>query len=113
MAESKSRPEAREWLKKNDNESPLATNRFDDSEEALSFVNKLYELGAVRVEVDNILEEDWRIQEEGGPYADTLIVILPKDAEKKKTLIKLQTKEFPAWETQSNSGEEQAVFWWD
>lgn len=71
--------EAQHWLTNNRNLHCFASNRFGHKEKALDFVKQLYRTGAVRVEVTQIYDEAWRIAEEGGPYADTLLVHLPSD----------------------------------
>lgn len=71
------RDEAQYWLTNNQNLHCFAGNRFAHKEEALDFVKQLYRAGAVRVEVTHIYDEAWRIEEEEGPYADTLLVHLP------------------------------------
>lgn len=73
-----SRLEACRWLKKNRNEHAFAGNRFDNNEAALNFIQNLYQNGALEVIVDNIFRESWRIRECGGPYADSLIVLMPR-----------------------------------
>jgi hypothetical protein len=69
--------EARSWLAENKNPSALASNRFGTTQKAAAFVDALYDAGAPRVKVSGILSEPSRIQREGGPYADTLVVTLP------------------------------------
>lgn len=112
-----SRPahEAREWLKANSNPAALAGNRFDSSEEALAFVESLYAAGATQVLVSGILDEDWRIQREGGPYADTLIVILPTDPKQRAALFRMAAKEaeHEDFEPEVDRGQSQLVLWWD
>ncbi len=47
-------PEALNWLSSNKNPSALASNRFNSTEDALRFVQKLYTLGAVKItEIEN------------------------------------------------------------
>lgn len=67
-------PEARRWLIRNRNPSPLASNHFRDRAAARRFVDELYALGAVKVIISesNIQDED-----DEGPYADALVVLLP------------------------------------
>lgn len=77
-------PEARAWLLSNPNRSALAANRFMTTQAALDFVDELYALGAVSVKIDNILDDEKRVQTEGGPYADTLIVELPSGRGRKQ-----------------------------
>ncbi len=67
-------PEAREWLKANPSPHAFASNRFQTTADALRFVERLYELGATEVIVDNIMflqRDNWL------PYADTFIVFPP------------------------------------
>ncbi|MBA9027443.1 hypothetical protein [Peribacillus huizhouensis] len=71
--------EALEWLKSNNNSSALASDRFGETVNAIKFVEKLYELGVLKVNVIGIQDEPERIEDEGGPYATSLIVDLPKD----------------------------------
>lgn len=85
--------EALEWLKSNNNPSALATNRFGETVNAIKFVEKLYELGALEVNVIGILDERERVEDEGGPYASSLIVELPQDNEKRNKIIEFYKKE--------------------
>ncbi len=71
-------PEAREWIRNNGMEGPLASIRFEGKEDALAFVNALYEAGAVKVLVYAINDDKIEMAQ-GGPYADALIVHLPAD----------------------------------
>lgn len=113
-ADNAGEPEARIWLKENKSNSALATNRFGDTETAREFVEELYEMGAVEVKVDNIMDEKWRIEEEGGPYADTLIVKLPKNSKQRAEIFKLQEKEVDSTELiEKDKGQEEIIFWWD
>lgn len=74
--------EAINFIKNNKNKYCFASNHFDDKNDALKFVNKLYSAGAEEVRVDGILNEQWRIKEEKGAYADTLIIKMPREKEK-------------------------------
>jgi hypothetical protein len=86
-------PEARVWLKTNQNTSAFAGNRFDTTGQALAFVEELYRAGAAHVAIDNILEEN--VEREGGPYADTLVVVLPDDPNLQGDLIELCEEQGP------------------
>ena len=44
-------PEAREWLISNNNKHALAGNRFASTQHAISFVENLYSIGAVKVTI--------------------------------------------------------------
>ena len=85
--------EALEWLRHNKNPSALASDRFGETANAIKFVEKLYELGALKVNVIGILDEPERIEEEGGPYATALIADLPQDSENRDKLIEFYKKE--------------------
>jgi hypothetical protein len=112
-----SRLEARRWIKNNKNDHAFAGNRFQDNAEALRFVEELYENGAVEVVVDNIFKERWRIKENGGPYADTLIVLLPRDEAQREKLIGIFQEDNdlePKFKEEViNKLEDVVLFWWD
>ncbi len=107
--------EAREWLKANPNRFAFAGNRFESSEEALAFVESLYSAGAMQVLVSGILDEEWRIKQEGGPYADTLIVSLPSDPRQRAALFRIaaQEAEHEDFDPEVDRGQSQLVLWWD
>ena len=65
--------EALAWLKANKNRNAaLEGNAFGTTRDAIAMVRALYRAGAAQVQVDGLYDEPWRIQAEGGPYADTL-----------------------------------------
>jgi len=64
------------------NETALATNRFGKTANAIKAVRRLDAAGATRVEVDVMHDELWRIEEEGGPFADGIDVTFPKEKSK-------------------------------
>lgn len=86
-------PEAREWLANNSNPSPLAGNRFGSREEAQQFVESLYAAGAVTIFVTMIHGEPWRIEQEGGPYAESLLVKLPDATEARARILAIAEEE--------------------
>jgi hypothetical protein len=108
--------EAREWLRNNPSRSnaPFAGNRFRKPE-AIAFVNTLYDLGATSVHVTNVMSEAWRIKQEGGPYADTLIVTLPADVKKRTLLFGIAATEAQRehLDIEVDSGQDELTFWWD
>ena len=78
--------EAAAWLRANWSDSAFATNRFGATENALAFVNQLHEAGATHVHIDNEMllpNHDWT------PYADTLLVGMPEDPQKRRALFEL------------------------
>lgn len=107
--------EAREWISSNPNTSPFAGNRFAGKQQALTFVDSLYHLGATSVFVSGILEEPWRIQKEGGPYADILIVQLPQDQQKRAALFEIANKEAEedGFVPEQDTGQAELLLWWD
>lgn len=110
-----SRFEARAWLTNNKSESAFAGNRFGTTQQAVAFVNDLYSYGATHVFVTSILEEEWRIKETGGPYADALIVVLPSNAEQRRNLFAVANKEAEAegFAAEPDIGQSELFFWWD
>ncbi len=85
--------EAMQWLENNKNLSALASNRFGYTLTAKKFVENLYNLGAEKVYVVNITEDSETIKDEGGPYADALVVILPDSYEQKKKIVEISLDE--------------------
>lgn len=61
--------EARAWLTVHREGFAFAVNRFGRTENALAFVEALYAEGATEILID-----DPRVDSEGGPHADTLLV---------------------------------------
>ena len=112
---NENRYEARSWLRENAHISALAGNRFSSKKEAIDFVESLYSAGATTVYVTNIFDEDWRLKEEGGPYADTIIVELPSDLVKRASLIKIMNEEIEneGFEPVSDTGQKEITLWWD
>lgn len=72
------RAEALAWIRDNPNKSSFASNTLS-KRAAIDFVQRLYALGARSVVVSGIRGEAWRIDDEGGPSADTLFVKLPNN----------------------------------
>jgi hypothetical protein len=114
-----SSPEAKSWLQGNQNKYALAGNRFAGTEDAINFVNKLYSLGAVKVVIsnDSIYNEKDRIENEGGPYADAVVVTLPSSETQKAELFEIFKKEAisqgmeftPDTDVKNNK----VFIWWD
>lgn len=108
-------PEAREWLRANGQEAPLAGNRFDAAE-ALAFVDELYAAGAERVVVasESIVDDEHELSL-GGPYADTLKVHLPPDPSRRAALFAIAAREAreEGFDPEPDTGQEMLVFWWD
>lgn len=78
-------PEARHWLLTNRNTSAFATNKFQGTANAIAFVDRLYAAGAIDVLIDNILDE--HAAQEGGAYADTLIIHFAADTPSHERLL--------------------------
>lgn len=112
-------PEAQKWLEENENPCALAGKRFKSTKEALSFVKKLYQMGATHVSIGDLWDEPWRLEKEGGPYTTSLHVKLPDNSIKQKAF-------FDLWETEKMNQKEihlealldqesvkMLSFWWD
>jgi hypothetical protein len=108
------KPEALSWLQTNSNLSPFASNRFD-KQGAIDFVKRLYELGCRQVAVANLSDEEWRIAKEGGPYADTLIAVLPTDRDQRCLIFGLYNEERATERLppEEEDDREELEFWWD
>jgi hypothetical protein len=104
-------PEALAWLRKSQNESALASNRFPDTRDALSFVQELYRAGAVKVVVpnDSITDDGVEI------YADSLVVTLPDDPAKRQRVWKLCAAEIARLGERppETTDEKHVLLWWD
>ena len=107
-----SRREARSWLRSNPTPSALASNRFHTTQNALAFVERLYTVGAAEVLIGDLL-----VDSDGYPYADTLIVRVPRDGSARSTLERFCEEDGPGDVppgdfTMSVSGDEIRL-WWD
>jgi hypothetical protein len=109
------RHEAREWLAGNENPYAFASNRFGGTAAAAAFIDTLYALGADTVYVANVLDEEARIAEEGGPYADALLVLLPAGAEARGALFLVGAREarHEGFEPELDRGQRYLFLWWD
>jgi hypothetical protein len=105
--------EALKWLTENKNKSAFASNCFGNTKSAIDFVKKLYKAGAAKVEVDGLFDEDWRIKEEGGPYADVLLVHLPKNKSKRLELVPVVYSFRPDELDGDWNGSDPIRLWWD
>lgn len=114
-----SSPEAKSWLQENQNKYALAGNRFAGTEDAINFVNKLYDLGAVKVVIssDSIYNDKDRIEKEGGPYADAIVVTMPSSESQKAALFEIFKKEAVSQGMEFNSDTDvknnKVFIWWD
>ena len=114
-------PEARQWLRQNQNASALASNRFGASEEAIKFVEEIYALGAEKVIIPQpcLRDDEQTLQYEEGPYADGLTVFLPKVSSARKALLErcyeeAENEGFGDENFNPDSYNEDFVFlWWD
>jgi hypothetical protein len=107
--------EAREWLRANWSGSALASNRFQDTAQALAFVEQLYGAGAQEVRVDHVMflhNDRW------APYADALIVDLPTHDARRSGLFELiegtgRPDEHDRLGPLRDSGQKSVRLWWD
>jgi hypothetical protein len=82
---------------------------FDSTKQALAFMDKLASLGATEIVITNVYDEDWRIKEEGGAYADAVNFKVPD--EKKDEILKFVKSKKPNELDEVSSGVWRA--WWD
>jgi hypothetical protein len=110
-------PEALAWLKSNQNESALASNRFLGTENAVRFVKALYAAGATKVVVprDTIRDDEETVLGEGGPYADALVVTTPADPDRRQAIVDLCRKELrrEGFDSPEAATAEHIYLWWD
>jgi hypothetical protein len=106
-------PDAREWLRAHPSQHAFASNRFPTTQDALAFVERLYELGATKVTIENVMmlpNHDWL------PYADTLIVT-PPGGPARHALVEFIEEEGKPDEDDGEAfgdrGEEHFQVWWD
>jgi hypothetical protein len=109
-------PEALQWLKASGNPAALASNRFDSTQEAIDLIQRLYGAGALRVAIlaDTIMSDAETLQDEGGPYADTIVIKLPEDPARRDRVIELCRPEFAhecTTEVESVWGDYVCIFW--
>ncbi|MFI5296891.1 MAG: hypothetical protein ACHREM_02240 [Polyangiales bacterium] len=90
---------------------PFASNRFGKAE-AIAFFKDLYHAGAPLVTVAGIYDEPERIKREGGPYADTAIVTMPKSMAAKARVMEV-LKWYEPDELQKLAGGKRMRAWWD
>lgn len=103
------------WLRSNGNPSALATNRFGTTSEAVAFVERLHAAGATEVHVADALNEPERLREEGGPYSDTLVVVLPADPGQRAQLFRIFAEEAVSggFDPPADTGQTVELLWWD
>lgn len=106
--------EARAWLHAA-RPSGFAGNRFAGLDAARAFVEQLYMLGALKVVIPSVFAEPWRIAEHGGPYADTLVVVLPTDPKQRAAVFDVHATESAqeGFEATPDVGQATLTFWWD
>lgn len=110
-------PEAITWLKNNQNPSALASSRFHTTEKATDFVNSLYCAGAVEVLIPKacIYDEPETIKEEGGPYANALLIVMPKEKSSIKTIIAICSSDIKkeGGNPFLDQFQKKIILWWD
>jgi hypothetical protein len=114
-------PEALDWLRNKAAPKGFALNRFTDKDAAISFVQQLYHLGAMRVVVPDAAVRDYaRLRcEIGGASADSLVVTLPSDSRQRKALLDFYTDEARNEGLEDETPSDSIIegqylyFWWD
>lgn len=108
-------PEARRWLQRRKrNSDPLAANHFASRDSALQFVDELYAAGATKVIVPGSCIQDG-VADDGGPYADALVVFLPADPVARTVICQRCERELdePEHEPIDTSDPNPVFLWWD
>lgn len=98
--------EALDWLTKSANPNALAKSRFRNTDEAIGLVKALYERDAIVVLVTGITQDADLKKAQDKPYADTLIVVLPKDIHSRAAIQTLYRREVNLYGC--NEGSEEA-----
>jgi hypothetical protein len=109
-ADSYSGLEARRWLLRNRHEAPLAVNHFGSAAVARRFVDELYAAGATRVLVP---EDHIRDRDDGGPYADALVVFLPAATDARASVCRRCQRELDQPEPFDANDPNPLFLWWD
>ena len=104
-------PEALGWLRTNDSESALASNRFQDTSNAVRFVKKLYDAGAEHV----LIPQDSIRSDEHESYADAMVVTLPADPDRRARVLEICAPEMArqGGSVDELGSENQVYLWWD
>ncbi len=106
--------EALSWLLGNKNRAALAENYFKTTANAIEAVKRLYAAGATRVDVFVQHDEPWRVNKEGGEYADTLLVFgSPKQKELFNVIRSLKPDNWEPDTYELEPGEPPWTLWWD
>jgi hypothetical protein len=114
-------PEALEWLRDKAAPKGFALNRFPDKAEAARFVEQLYQLGATKVFVpdDAIRDYEKLRREVGGACADSLVVGLPSEPERRKAVLEFCVQELRDEGLDDETPDDSVVdgryiyLWWD
>jgi hypothetical protein len=103
-------PEAMSWLRKNQSESALASNRFPETRDAMQFVQQLRRAGAVRV----IVPQEAIVNDGEETYADALVVTLPTEPVARERVWKLCRGELEREGVRPDKvAPDQVLLWWD
>ncbi len=108
--------EAKKWIIENwvgleeTQDGAFAGHVFDTKEDALNFVDKLYELGATKVLVGEV--KGYSQNEPDRPYADELIVELPEDSTKRQEIFSFLKASEPS-EDYKEQGQKTILVFWD
>jgi len=104
-------PEALSWLRQNEGESALASNRFGETQNAARFVKQLYEAGALQVIIPLAVIQTDQVES----YADAVVVSLPSDPSKRNRVWKICAEELKRiGETpDDNPVEDRVLLRWD
>jgi SMI1 / KNR4 family (SUKH-1) len=103
-------PEAQAWLRSNRNPAALAANHFRGTDAVRRFVDELYALGAANVLIpENSIQKN----DDDGPYADALVVVLPTGAAARAELCSRCERELDVPEPFDAKDPNPIYLWWD
>lgn len=109
------RYEARDWLARSRSTRALAAKRFQSTRAGRAFVDSLYAMGALKVEVTNVRSDTGRRARSGTSYSDALLITLPPDTRRRSTLFTLNAAEAVrgGFEPEPDRGQTLLYFWWE
>jgi hypothetical protein len=110
-AEYSQGPEALHWLRENESESALASNRFGETQNAVEFVQQLYKAGATRIIIPLASIQSDEVE----AYADAVVVSLPSDSAKRDRVWRLCAEELRRIGEHPGDipDEDLVLLWWD
>ncbi|OGC59506.1 hypothetical protein A3A70_01315 [candidate division WWE3 bacterium RIFCSPLOWO2_01_FULL_42_11] len=108
--------EAKKWITENwvgiddaIQDGLFAGHVFDTKEDALNFIDKLYNLGAEKILIGEV--KPYSEMEPNRPYADELIVELPEGSTKRQEIFSFLNASEPSEDYEEQGQKTISVFW--